>query len=307
MDKGYRPQSVILDGLLSLHSGHKLAIKDIHIIYDTFHMIKDLNDLKRMMNNREKSTATNVLTLESKLERAKLKDKIKQYKQQLKLAWQQAEAATSLHASISTLSGWMQHDILVVAGYDYKTRLSLVTFIADEFKKLESGCSHRIKPVRLTLQKNASKLLGFVSNLESDFAQYADELGCDVYWLWEICYAQRYPVSSSKHHQRLQKVRSRLKHKFHEAYSGVIAIMDSIEKTSSLVENLNGRIRRFMQGHVTATQETLELLRFILNNSRFNRSRREHRVGKSPAEILYNQEQPHWLEMLGYTMFKQAA
>jgi hypothetical protein len=35
------------------------------------------------------------------------------------------------------------------------------------------------------------------------------------------------------------------------------------------------------------------------------RSAHPERVGKSPAELLKKVKHPHWLEMLGYTPFKQ--
>ena len=51
----------------------------------------------------------------------------------------------------------------------------------------------------------------------------------------------------------------------------------------------------------------LELLRFFLNQRPYPRSRKEPRVGKSPAEILHGKSFPHWLEQLGFTRFCRAA
>ena len=83
--------------------------------------------------------------------------------------------------------------------------------------------------------------------------------------------------------------------------------MDDIEKASSVVENLNGRVRRYLINHVHVSQAQLDLLRFIMNHSPFMRSRCKHRHGKSPAEVLYAKKHSHWLEMLGYTPVQQAA
>ena len=44
-----------------------------------------------------------------------------------------------------------------------------------------------------------------------------------------------------------------------------------------------------------------------MNHTRFERSRCIHRHRKSPAEVMYGKEHPHWLEMLGYKTFKMAA
>jgi hypothetical protein len=307
MEKGYHPSSVILDGLNSLHAGHKLAIKNVNIIFDTFHIIKDLTDLKRYVNNRYKSSRTNLLTIMDRLDRAKNDRKILSLSSQQVFAQEKHDDALALYQSVATLCSWMQHDILVVAGDDYITRLDLLNFIIVEFEKLEPQMLHRIQPARKTLQNNAEKLLGFLKDLENDLVAYADEIGCDVYWLWKICYAQKYSKDHAKHHQFLIEVKSRLKHHFYRIEQTVIAIMDDIEKASSVVENLNGRIRKFLINHIHVNQKSLDLLRFILNHREFERSRCQHRQGKSPAEVLHGQAHAHWLELLGYKLFNQAA
>jgi len=52
-----------------------------------------------------------------------------------------------------------------------------------------------------------------------------------------------------------------------------------------------------------AEKDRADLLRFFLNHHRFMRSDRDERVGKSPAELLSGEAQPHWLELLGFETF----
>ena len=77
-------------------------------------------------------------------------------------------------------------------------------------------------------------------------------------------------------------------------------------RASSLVENLNSRLRSyfFLRRHLGP--EYLALLQFFLNHRRLERSDRPERMGKTPAELLTGQAHPHWLEMLGYTRFSRA-
>ncbi|MGK0183832.1 MAG: hypothetical protein ACI9YB_003152, partial [Halioglobus sp.] len=49
----------------------------------------------------------------------------------------------------------------------------------------------------------------------------------------------------------------------------------------------------------------LELLQFFLNHRRFMRSAKPKRIGKSPTELLTGESHRHWLELLGYSMFKR--
>ena len=76
-------------------------------------------------------------------------------------------------------------------------------------------------------------------------------------------------------------------------------------RASSVIENLNSRLRSyfFLRRHLG--EDYLTLLQFFLNHRRFVRSEHPERVGKSPAELLTGQSQPHWLELLGYTLFSR--
>src|SRR5439155_1128091 len=89
----------------------------------------------------------------------------------------------------------------------------------------------------------------------------------------------------------------------HEVQEAVAALAQGTVRASSLVENLNSRLRSyfFLRPHLGA--DYLAPLQFFLNHRRLERSDRPERVGKPPAELLTGQSHPHWLEMLGYTRF----
>jgi len=74
---------------------------------------------------------------------------------------------------------------------------------------------------------------------------------------------------------------------------------------SSLVENLNSRLRNyfFLRRHLGPDYRAL--LQFFLNHRRFVRSEWPERAGKSPAELLSGSPHPHWLEMLDYARFSR--
>jgi len=76
-------------------------------------------------------------------------------------------------------------------------------------------------------------------------------------------------------------------------------------RASSLVENLNSRLRSYFFLRRQVGPDSLALLQFFLNHRRFLRSEHEQRVGKSPAELLTGQTHPHWLQMLGYQRFRR--
>ncbi len=85
----------------------------------------------------------------------------------------------------------------------------------------------------------------------------------------------------------------------------MIEVARQTVRASSLVENLNSRLRNyfFLRRHLGP--DYLVLLQFFLNHRRFLRSERPERVGKSPAELLNANPHPHWLELLGYVRFSR--
>jgi hypothetical protein len=74
--------------------------------------------------------------------------------------------------------------------------------------------------------------------------------------------------------------------------------LDAIIRSSSVVENTNGRLRRFFdaaRGQIS--QSRLNLLRFYLNHKPFERGRRQ---GSSPAQLFHGTQasSEHWLTQL---------
>ena len=95
-------------------------------------------------------------------------------------------------------------------------------------------------------------------------------------------------------------------------YEGVITesaptcrISDRVVRASSLVENLNSRLRSYFFLRRQLGKDYLTLLQFFLNHRRYLRSEDPSRVGKSPAELLTGEPHAHWLELLGYTRFSR--
>jgi hypothetical protein len=82
-------------------------------------------------------------------------------------------------------------------------------------------------------------------------------------------------------------------------------LTDQVVRASSIIENINSRLRSYFFLRKQLGPDYLELLQFFLNHHRFLRSDRPERVGKSPAELLTGQTHPHWLEMLGYRLFSR--
>jgi hypothetical protein len=113
------------------------------------------------------------------------------------------------------------------------------------------------------------------------------------------------PPDSPSRWPRESALRDRLGDRYYPLSVAVTEIARRTVRASSVVENLNSRLRNyfFLRRHLGPAY--LTLLQFFLNHRRFLRSERPERVGKSPAELLSGRAHPHWLEMLGYVRFSR--
>ncbi|MBA3604285.1 MAG: hypothetical protein H0W50_11775 [Parachlamydiaceae bacterium] len=84
-------------------------------------------------------------------------------------------------------------------------------------------------------------------------------------------------------------------------------MLNNTVRANSLVENLNSRLRTYFTLRREVGGEYLQFLQFFLSHRRFMRSEYKERVGKSPTELLTGESHKHWLEMLGFELFKKAA
>ena len=114
-------------------------------------------------------------------------------------------------------------------------------------------------------------------------------------------------VSQSQRSQREEELRRVLRYKFYGIQEAVRKIVDEAVRASSVIENLNSRLRNYFFLRKQIGPDYLELLRFFLNHRRFVRSEHPDRVGKSPQEIMSGQSHPHWLELLGLESSRLAA
>ena len=179
--------------------------------------------------------------------------------------------------------------------------------MVEEFKKLEILEPHRISVMRITLENKREAALGFVDVLEVKFAAIRDQFSISMESVWSMCVLQRCHAMEYQYVLRSELLEAELGDRFDAIEDAVIAALYSTERTSSMIENLNGRVRKHLYYRQESGRGFLDLLRFYFNHTLFLRSTRVERHKKSPAEILSGKPHPHWLEMLGFERFKRAA
>jgi hypothetical protein len=212
----------------------------------------------------------------------------------------------TLADDVALLVDWLRHDTLTVAGPSYADRCQLYDFVVAELKARAPKCPHRLEPICGALENQRDDLLAFARWLDENLEQLGQELQVPA----ELARCLLKTLSRDERDPRRwteeAAVRKQLRGRFHTVELAVAALAEETVRASSLVENVNSRLRSyfFLRRHLGS--DYLALLQFYPNHRRLERSDRLERVGKTPAELLTGQSHPHWLEMLGYTRFRRA-
>jgi hypothetical protein len=309
VDQGFNPEATVADAGSSLRAGQALALPNVPCQGDIFHIVRDLKTVVSFLDNRAYDTLETSEQCERKRNRLRRPTKRRRGKsahgaaQRLHRARSASNEAVALAEDVALLVGWLRHDIFTVAGPSYADRCELYDFVVAELKARASKCPHRLEPICRALQNQRDDLLAFARRLDENLEQLGQELQISTELGRRLLKTLSRDERDPRRWTEEAVAREKLRDRFHVVQVAVKALAEETVRASSLVENLNSRLRSyfFLRRHLGS--DYLALLQFYLNHRRLERSDRPARVGKTPAELLTGQPHPHWLEMLGYTLF----
>jgi hypothetical protein len=307
VDRGFAPDATVADFASGLRAGHQEALHKVPCRGDVFHALYNIGPLARYLENRAYETIEARTKLERKQATAERRRGRKNRSLVPKLlSARLAEAkAIALADEVALLTRWLRHDILSVAGPEYAIRRDLFDFVVAELRARESACPHRIKPVRTLLEKQRDNLLAFAVELDRELAALAPKWQISVTTAREVLQMQSLPTWDPKRWRRGAALQETLRGRYHGVCADVQELSNRVVRASSLVENLNSRLRSYFFLRRQLGNDYLTLLQFFLNHRRYLRSEDPSRTGKSPAELLTGEPHAHWLELLGYTRFSR--
>jgi hypothetical protein len=297
--QGLRPDYTIADAGQGLRAGQKAAWGDTPCHGDVFHIQRQCEGLANTLARLAKGATSRRQTLQAKTGRAGQRGPADELAAQLALARRSEARANWLARDVRTLVHWLRHDVLALAGPALATRQMLFDLIVGELARREPEGARRIRPVRVALLNQRDALLAFAGVLDDKLADIAQTHAIAESLVREACLLHRLPITSSAYWQGWNRLRAQIGGKFHALFDAVSRAMADTPRSSSLVENLNSRLRTYFTLRRHLGGSYLDLLRFFLNHRRFMRSRRAERQGTSPRELMTGQGHPHWLTLLG--------
>lgn len=185
-------------------------------------------------------------------------------------------------------------------------RQELFDFIATELQQRGGKSYPTIRKLAKALQNQRDQLLAFAGILDQKLVEISEDFELPLLTIREVCLLYRKQPTSDAYWARWNQLHTQLSGKFHGLMGAVGEALKATPRASSMVGNLNSRLRNYFFLRKRLGDDYLNLLQFFLNSRCFIRSLKPERVGKSPKQLLTGEAHPHWLEMLGFKRFQRA-
>jgi hypothetical protein len=309
--RDFAPQATVADFGKGIRAGQKLALPGIPCRGDVFHALQEILKAIGYLENRAYTTITTSDKLEqerTKMQRQARRDqvhKLPALSRKISQAALAQDQAITLADDVALLARWLRHEVFAVSGLPYSDRCALFDFILGELQIREPLCPHRLGRVCALLKNHRDQLLAFAAQLDQDLAKLAELFQVSVSLVRELLDLQALDQRQALRWQKEAALRQQLRERFRPLHEAVHDVAKHVVRASSVIENINSRLRNYFFLRRQLGSEYLVLLQFFLNHRRFLRSEHSERVDKSPAELLTGQPHPHWLEMLGYARFSR--
>ena len=306
VDRGFAPEATVGDGGSGLRAGQKLGLPKVPCRGDHFHLFRDF---EAAVNHLERRAYGAIDACEQRLHEQTRQQRrgkpLYSSAQRLRRARTACDPAIELYDDLALLLDWLRHDILSVVGPSYAQRCLLYDFVTAELLARVPLCPHRLEPIYRLLKNGREEFLAFAQQLDHELNLLAGEFQCSAEVLRGVLQMLSRDDRDPRRWKEETALRQILRGRFHEVCEAVGDLGKATVRASSLVENLNSRLRGYFFLRRQLGSDYLSLLQFFLNHRRLERSDRPEREGKSPAELLTGQELPHWLNLLGYTRFQR--
>jgi hypothetical protein len=305
-DRGFAPESVVADAGAGLRAGQKAALPNIPCRSDVFHALQEAQHVGTILENKAYRAIGACRDAQHKVFVNDYRPPaiLDPLRAQLAKTLEEQQQAVQLADDVAALIGWFRHDVLGWAGPPHAERREMYDFIVAELKaRIPNQPSLRKLTVYLANQRD--DLLAFAAELDIAFMAMSEGFDVSVELVRELFAIQTLDCKNPTRWSRDAKLRQALGSRYFLLGKAVEGVRRGSVRASSLVENFNGRLRNYFHLRHHLGDDYLALLQFFFNHRRYLRSEHPARVGKSPTELLTGKPHPHWLEMLGFTLFSR--
>lgn len=302
-EKGLSPLDSVADGGTSLRKAMREVFPGVPCDSDVFHALKDITAVLGYLERKACGALSSVEETQRKMERQRRRGK-KTNKYGRRLGCQRANADTLIntHDTLETIYKFLRDDVLQFNEMPFESRSRLFVWLTEEIKAIEKNYK-KLPALRRKLENQAETLLAPFKRLDQAVLELAAETDTPPGMLRGMVDPIKKGLDSVEFEMAYAEANSQLgDEKADDLVGKMLVLLSHAYRASSSIENFNSKLRTYCNYRREIGHGFLELLRFYHNHDTILRSRREDRVGKSPAEILTGKPHEHWLAMLGYVM-----
>ncbi|MBR1685243.1 MAG: transposase [Clostridia bacterium] len=292
-NQGLNLATSISDAGNGLLKGIQSAFPECHIQIDVFHTLYDMGNVVCGITEKVYAYLRDLFEAEWQILHGQRVFEKTFEKWSLMNA--ECEAIISICDQMEILDQWAK-EILAFPGYEAQESIVLLNWIADEFirlaalgKDLQYVKFYRLKSAAETLKKRIPLSQKYLAQLDSNIKERAKAL-CLPPEAYHLAYKMRrlgYETQeyASAYHRIEELLRNR-----RMTVPSLMADLDDIlsytYKASSMVENVNSRLRTLLNDMRGLTPDMAEMIQLYMNTKPYRRSGVAARIGKSPLEML---------------------
>jgi hypothetical protein len=291
--RGLNPELNVSDGGSGLTKGVREAFPEIETQLDIFHALRDLGNGVRSVEQAEIRRLSKLFDLEYRIQTTKT---YLPTKQEYDLMNQNTPVRLLQSDTLRILFDWLR-EYTAFSGRSYQESVSLCEWILDEMAALYPKRDNLQKQIRRFRQR-LPDLLAFLPRLQRRMRDMACQFHTEESG-FALLYAQQAWDYHSEEYRFMEK---KLYHIFGErlpeARETLTGMIRHTYRSGSPDENVNGRLRVFMNAGRGVPSWQLPLYQMFLNMKKAKRSRRPERIGTSALERLTGQSHPNFLDAL---------
>ena len=260
---------------------------------DVFHALRDVGAYVIREQRRAMAALSELCELENKLKSPKVRQKTRKRYEELS-----ATINDTLHKAdtLRILYEWLK-EMTAFSGYGYEKSFALCVWILEQMAALF--------PERKKYQQSLSSfrnhlpdILKFLRRLQDNLRQAAQLAHMAEDDLMLLYHQRAYPLYSKEYAAMERRLFQRLGNRILEARQTIDETIRMTFRASSMIENVNSRIRCYMNLKRNIPSKFLSLLRFYFNTRKANRPTNKSWAGTSALDRLTGHDNPSFLNLL---------
>ena len=291
--KGLNPRLCVSDGGSGLLNGIPKTFPGIEMQLDVFHSLRDLGIEVSKKERSAISALTELISLETRANGRKVHKKTLE-------KYQEASSKISdclvKADTLQILFSWLR-EYVGFSGYGYSKSLKLCNWLLDEMLLLYPEHQKFVAAVE-TFRKRLPNLLMFLQRLKMDMEQLANSFKTDAHAFMLLYNQSAYPHDSPEYSAIETRLYRIFNNRLPDARIALNEILQETYRASSMIENVNGRLRAFINLKREVPDYCLLLIKVFFNTKKATRSRNKQWIKTSAVDRLTGISNPEFLDIV---------